>query len=124
MIVDEVLQRLHSLISIKNIENMKRFNISFDSAFVVTAPNIRMIAKEITIDHQLALQLWSSGYHEARILASMIADAESANLRFWINGRMILRIGINAMHVVQIFSKNKILLNLFHFVGLKIGKNS
>ncbi len=34
------------------------------------------MAKEIEVDHALAQQLWASGIHEARILASMVDDTQ------------------------------------------------
>jgi len=84
----EVIRQLQSLGNKTNIEGMKRFNISCTKAFGVNAPNIRSIAKQIKTDHVLALQLWNSGYHEARILATLIADPDSANLKLldqWAN---------------------------------------
>ena len=84
----EVLQRLKSFGDKSNIEMMKRFNISCTKAFGVNAPTIRLIAKQVKKDHQLAFQLWDNGYHEARILATLIADPDSANLKLldqWAN---------------------------------------
>jgi 3-methyladenine DNA glycosylase AlkD len=81
MTLKQVLHKLQSIGDEKNVEGMKRFNISFTKAFGVNAPNIRLLAKEIKKDHKLAVQLWNSGYHEARILAVMIADVGSANLK-------------------------------------------
>ncbi|MDP1677552.1 MAG: DNA alkylation repair protein [Bacteroidota bacterium] len=81
MTLKEVLLQLQILGSKKNIDGMKRFNISFTKAFGVSAPNIRFLAKEIKKDHQLAIELWNTGYHDARILATLIADPRSANLK-------------------------------------------
>lgn len=38
----------------------------------IRVPEIRALAKEIGKDHDLAAELWSSGIHEARLLATMI----------------------------------------------------
>ncbi len=81
MTVKQALHRLQLLGSKRNIEGMKRFNIPSSKAFGVSASNIRSLAKEISKDHQLAIQLWNSGVHEARILAALIADPESASLK-------------------------------------------
>lgn len=81
MTKDEALKQLKRLGNKKNIEGMKRFNISYSQAFGVSAPNIRMLAKQLKTDHQLAVQLWNSEIHEARILATLVADPFSANLR-------------------------------------------
>lgn len=42
----------------------------------MSVPNLRKIAKEAGRDHALAGKLWSSGIHEARILASMVDEPE------------------------------------------------
>lgn len=39
-------------------------------------PVLRKMAKEIGKDHQLALKLWNSGFHEVRILAGLIDETE------------------------------------------------
>jgi 3-methyladenine DNA glycosylase AlkD len=53
---------------------MARFGIATDRALGVRIPDLRRLAREIGRDHGLALRLWRSGVHEARILASMIDD--------------------------------------------------
>jgi 3-methyladenine DNA glycosylase AlkD len=53
---------------------MARFGINPENTFGVSIPNLRQIAKETGKDHALAQQLWASGIHEARILASMVDD--------------------------------------------------
>jgi len=70
----DILKRLKSLGSLKNKEGMTRFGINPQKNYGVTIPDLRKIAKEIGQDHHLALELWKSGIHEARILASMIDD--------------------------------------------------
>ncbi len=88
MTVQQVLKKLKSLGDQKNIEGMKRYNIASVKAFGVTAPNIRTLATMIKKDHPLAIGLWKTEYHEARILAAMIADPGSADLKLldsWAN---------------------------------------
>ena len=53
---------------------MARYGIKVDKAFGVSIPTLRGMAKELGKDHTLALELWESGFHEARILASYIED--------------------------------------------------
>jgi 3-methyladenine DNA glycosylase AlkD len=53
---------------------MARYGISTDNTLGVSMPALRALAKEIGRDHELALSLWSSGIHEARILAGLIDD--------------------------------------------------
>ncbi|MFD2145543.1 DNA alkylation repair protein [Mucilaginibacter antarcticus] len=53
---------------------MQRFGIANEKALGVKIPEVRKLAKLIGRDHALAQKLWDTGIHEARILASMIAD--------------------------------------------------
>ncbi len=71
---NEILRRLKSLGDPKAVEGMIRFGISSKNTYGISLPNIRMIAREVGLEHELALELWSSGIHEARILASLVDD--------------------------------------------------
>jgi len=70
----EVMQKLESLASHdpKDLAGMARFGINVDKAWVISIPKLRKLAKEIGKDHELALQVWDSGIHEARIFAGFI----------------------------------------------------
>jgi 3-methyladenine DNA glycosylase AlkD len=72
--VNDVIDTLKDLADAKYRAGMTRFGISNDKALGVKIPELRKIAKLIKKDHQLALQLWETGIHEARILASMVDD--------------------------------------------------
>ena len=71
---DEIINRLKTLSDPKAVEGMARFGINPENTYGVSVPNLRKIAREAGKDHSLAQQLWASGIHEARILASMIDD--------------------------------------------------
>lgn len=68
----DILKKLKSHANPKNIEGMARFGINPKNTYGVSIPVLRKTAKEIGKNHQLAQELWASGIHEARILASMI----------------------------------------------------
>jgi 3-methyladenine DNA glycosylase AlkD len=53
---------------------MARVGIRVDRALGVSVANIRRIAKLAGTDHRLALALWSTEIHEARILATLIEN--------------------------------------------------
>jgi 3-methyladenine DNA glycosylase AlkD len=53
---------------------MARVGITTDHALGVPIPTLRRIAHPHRGDHDLALALWGTGVHEARILASMVDD--------------------------------------------------
>ncbi len=76
--VKRVLRKLESLGSEKNVKGMARFGIrSKDKVLGVPKPELRRLAKELGKDQELALALWESGVHEAKILATMVADPKS-----------------------------------------------
>ncbi|MEO8285410.1 MAG: DNA alkylation repair protein [Chloroflexota bacterium] len=72
MQLEEVIDRLRAMGDERNRAGMARFGIATDRAFGVSVVNIRKLAKETGKDHALALELWNTGIHEARILASVI----------------------------------------------------
>lgn len=72
---EEILKKLKSLSNPKNAEGMARFGINPKNTLGVSIPNLRKLAKEIGANRRLARELWDSKIHEARILASMIDEA-------------------------------------------------
>ncbi len=71
---EEVINELRKHGSKKNLEGMARFGINVDKAFGMNSAAIKSITKRIGTNHKLAIELWNSGYHEARHVASIIAD--------------------------------------------------
>jgi len=57
-----------------NVEGMARFGIGGTNVKGVSVKRLREIAKETGSDHGLALELWNTEVHEARILASIVDD--------------------------------------------------
>ncbi len=53
---------------------MLRFGVDNSKALGVPIPELRKLARSLKKNHQLALELWDTGIHEARILASMVDD--------------------------------------------------
>jgi len=83
----EVLARLKALESPKDREGMARFGIKPAHALGISVTKLREIGKEIGRDHELALELWASGIHEARILATVIDDPQlvsRAQMESWV----------------------------------------
>jgi 3-methyladenine DNA glycosylase AlkD len=83
----EVLERLKSLSNPEAVSGMARFGINPEHAYGISIPDLRTLAKQIGTDHVLAKKLWSSGIHEARILACMVDDPSEvteAQLERWV----------------------------------------
>lgn len=71
----EVLAELRSYADPANVEGMTRFGIR--GADVLGGPNLptlRRIGRRLGRDPALAQALWNSGVHEARLLATLVAD--------------------------------------------------
>jgi 3-methyladenine DNA glycosylase AlkD len=84
---DEVMARLRSLAQPGNLEGMKRFGIPTEHALGIPIPALRKLAKEIGRDHALAGELWATGIHEARMLATLVDDPEEvtdAQMEAWV----------------------------------------
>ena len=69
---NEIIQRIKSLANPENVEGMARFGINPANTYGVSVPVLRKMARETGRDHELALALWASGIHEARLLACFI----------------------------------------------------
>jgi len=86
---DEIMARLRELANPRAVAGMAKYGINPENTLGVSIPNLRRIAKETGKDHGLALELWKSGVHEARILASMVDDPKQvteAQAEEWVAG--------------------------------------
>jgi len=70
----EILSILQQNANPQNVAGMARFGINPKGTLGISIPTLRNLAKRFKLDHELAHQLWASGIHEAKILASMIDD--------------------------------------------------
>jgi 3-methyladenine DNA glycosylase AlkD len=77
MTLNEAISELKLLATPEHFAQLERFGIKSSKAIGVKVPSIRNLAKKIGIDHELALELWATEIHEARLLASMIEDART-----------------------------------------------
>jgi 3-methyladenine DNA glycosylase AlkD len=72
--VKEILAWLERRGSKRNREGMARYGITARKVFGVSMGTMQALAKRYGRDHELAVLLWETGWHEARILTAMIAD--------------------------------------------------
>ena len=74
----DLLAHLRSLRNERNIEGMRRFGIApTGEQLGISAPVLRALAREHRREHALALELWASGIHDARGLATLIDDPKA-----------------------------------------------
>ena len=82
-----IVDELKSLSDPNSLEGMSRYGINVEKALGVSIPKIRLLAKKIGINHELALSLWNIDYHETKFLASMIGDPKlmtSEQMETWV----------------------------------------
>jgi len=56
------------------LSGMARYGIATERAFGITVTQLRGYARTLGRDQELAEELWDSGVHEARLLATMVAE--------------------------------------------------
>lgn len=70
----EILTKLKAQGNAENVKGMAKFGINSTGTLGVSMPFIRSLGKEVGVNHDLALALWDSKIHEARILAGLVDD--------------------------------------------------
>lgn len=77
--VNNVLEKLQELSGSMSLEKLQYFKADTSKALGISMPNLRALAKPYKNDHQLALELWDTGIHEARILATLVDHPPSVS---------------------------------------------
>ena len=86
-------RKLRLFVSLKSLPIQKYarklayFGVNVPKAYGISAPVLHAFARHIGKDQRLAEELWSSGIHEARILAALIGESEkvtSAQMERWV----------------------------------------
>ncbi|MDD4625241.1 MAG: DNA alkylation repair protein [Candidatus Paceibacterota bacterium] len=75
----EIIKKLKEQSNPENVAGMARFGINSKNTLGIPVPFLRKTAKEIGKNHDLALELWKSGIHEARLLACFIDEIEKVS---------------------------------------------
>ena len=71
-----VLRQLKAAADQRVRAKMAYFGVDVPKAHGISAPVLHQFAKHIGKDHRLAQQLWKTSIHEAKILATLIGEAE------------------------------------------------
>jgi 3-methyladenine DNA glycosylase AlkD len=74
MTAPEILAVLRAQANPRNVEGMARYGISTAGTLGVPVAEIRRLARKTGRSHSLAAELWASGVHEARILATIVDE--------------------------------------------------
>jgi len=88
MTSEQIISELKVLSNPEAVQGMARFGINPDLTLGVSIPALRSMAGRVGKDHLLALELWDTGIHEARILAAFIdipLQVTEAQMERWAN---------------------------------------
>jgi 3-methyladenine DNA glycosylase AlkD len=82
-----VLRELKNLADPKVREKMAYFGVNVPKAHGISVPLLHALARRVGRNHELAEEIWATGIHEARILATLIAEPSkvtSAQMERWV----------------------------------------
>jgi 3-methyladenine DNA glycosylase AlkD len=71
---EEIIRKLKSMANPENLKGMARYGINNHNNLGITIAVLRPLAQQIGTNHALALRLWDSKIHDARLLACFIDD--------------------------------------------------
>ena len=74
MQLEDVIEKIQSMADPQAVQGMARYGINPRNNLGVSIYKLRPLAKEIGQNHELALRLWNSGIHDARLLACFVDD--------------------------------------------------
>ena len=83
---DEVMNKLYALENPVNVAGQQRFGIRGEKMLGTSIYDLRKLARGVR-DHELALRLWASGVHDARLLATMVdnpAQVTREQMNAWV----------------------------------------
>jgi len=74
-----IMRKLRSQASERGAAGMRKFGISGTDMLGVSVTELRLLATDFGTHHETALQLWSTGVHEARLLAGIIEEPKKVS---------------------------------------------
>lgn len=78
-LIPAILAELRGIGSEHNRAGMARYGINVENAFGVSDSELRRVARRLGTNHDLAVALWTTGNHEARLLACFVDDPAGGN---------------------------------------------
>ncbi len=73
---DDIIDHFRAVASEDVRAGKARFGIATDKAFGIRHTVLNPLAKAVKVDHTRAQALWTTGFHEARILAGLTGDSK------------------------------------------------
>jgi 3-methyladenine DNA glycosylase AlkD len=81
-----ILRELKKFANPRVRAQMAYFGVNVPKSLGISAPLLHALAKRVGRDHRLAQEIWATGVHEARILATLIGESErvtAAEMERW-----------------------------------------
>ena len=75
-LTNQLMEKLKYKSRKDQLEGMARYGIKTDMRLGVSIPDIRKIAKDFGRNHKVALELWKTGYADAKITAALIDEPD------------------------------------------------
>ncbi len=72
--VQAALLALEKMSTARDLANLTRFGITATRPFGVSMASLKLLAKRLGPNHDLAARLWDTGRYEARMLATLVDD--------------------------------------------------
>ena len=72
----EIFKKIQILRNGETHHEMKKFGLNYQKALGATIVNLREIGEKYQQNHLLAHKLWTKGFRESKILASMLEEAD------------------------------------------------
>lgn len=72
----EIFKKIQILRNGETHQEMKNFGLNYQKALGATIVNLREIGKQYQQNHLLAHKLWTKGFRESKILASMLEEPD------------------------------------------------
>lgn len=79
MQVENILTRLKAISNPEAVKGMIRYGINPKNNLGISIYQLRNLASEIGMDHDLAIKLWDTGIHDARLLACFVDNPTYVN---------------------------------------------
>lgn len=80
MNTQEIIKELQMMATEKYKANVVKMGIPEENSIGVSTGDIRKLAKRLTKSDELAMTLWNTGYHEAKLLAVLLFDKKTMTL--------------------------------------------
>lgn len=103
MTAKQVLTDLQKLADPRSVKRWAKMGMPTEAYLGINLTKLKAYAKKLKKNHPLALELWATGVHDARLLAALIEDPKAATenqLDTWVNEAEFFDITDQIVHYI------------------------